>query len=123
MKRLNWVLIGVVILYLATIPFAGCGAKCEYRDFSSLSELQDWLLANDVSEKPDTTYAEDWYGRALEVQEDALKDSYIVSADYDYNSETESYIVTCVTTINGHIFYWNPETDEVFEEYGLGTVK
>ncbi len=92
-------------------------------DFSSLSELNDWLLENDVSRKPDTTYAEDWYGRALEVQEDALKDGYIVSVDYDYDAEDDSYLVWCTTIINGRIFYWDPETDEVFEENDLGTVK
>jgi hypothetical protein len=123
MKRLNWGLIGVMVLCLAIIPFTGCGAKYEYRDFSSLSELQDWLLQNDVSEKSASNYAEDWYGRALEVQEDALKDGYIVSADYDYDSEEDTYTVWCVTIINGKIFYWDPETDDVLEEYGLGTVK
>jgi len=93
------------------------------RDFSSLRELQDWLLANDVSEKPVTTYAEDWYGRALELQEDALRDGYLVSVDYDYNPETDAYLVYCTTVINGRIFFWDPETDEVLEEYALGTVK
>ena len=91
------------------------------RDFSSLSELQDWLEANDVSEKPVTTYGEDWYGRALEVQEDALKDGYVVSADYDATEEGAA--VWCTTIINGRVFYWDPETDEVFEEYAFGTVK
>ncbi len=101
-----WLLIGLVVLSLVLLPLAGCVPKSEYRDFTSLSELQDWLLENDVSEKPSTKYAEDWYGRALEVQEDALKAGYIVSA-----------------VINGKVFYWDPETDEVFEEYYLGTVK
>ena len=123
MKRFSWLVIGAVIFCLVAIPFTGCGAKYECRDFSSLSELQDWLLENDVSEKPVTTYAEDWYGRALEVQEDALADGYIVSADYDYDSETDTYSVWCVTIINGKVFYWDPETDEVFEDTTLGTVK
>ena len=92
-------------------------------DFSSLSELKDWLLENDVSEKPDITYADDWYGRALEVQEDALRDGYIVSVDYDYDAEDDSYFVWCTTIINGRIFYWDPEIDDVFEENDLGTVK
>ena len=92
-------------------------------DFSSLSELKDWLLENDVSEKPDITYADDWYGRALEVQEDALRDGYIVSVDYDYDAEDDSYFVWCTTIINGRIFYWDPEIDDVFEEDDLGTVK
>lgn len=47
-------------------------------DFSSLSELRDWLVENDISEKPDTQYVEDWYGRALEVQEAAARDGYLV---------------------------------------------
>ena len=92
-------------------------------DFSSLSELKDWLLENDVSEKPDITYADDWYGRALEVQEDALRDGYIVSVDYDYDAEDDSYSVWCTTIINGRIFYWDPKIDDVFEENDLGTVK
>lgn len=123
MKRFNWLLMGLLVLSLVTIPLTGCGGKCEFRDFSSLSELQDWLLENDVSQKPDTMYAEDWYGRALEVQEDALKDGYLVSADYDYDPETDSYWVYCVTVINGRIFYWDPETDDVFEDMAMGTVK
>ncbi len=140
MRRFNWWLVGLVILSLAVVLLVGCGVSpsdfeavenelAEIKevyppdDFSSLSELNDWLLENDVSEKPYTTYADDWYGRALEVQEDALKDGYIVSADYDYNAEDDSYFVWCTTIINGRIFYWDPETDEVFEEYEFGTVK
>ncbi len=121
MKRFNWLLIGLVVLSLVLLPLAGCVPKSEYRDFTSLSELQDWLLENVVSEKPSTKYAEDWYGRALEVQEDALKAGYIVSADYD--AMEEGVVVWCTTVINGKVFYWDPETDEVFEEYYLGTVK
>ncbi len=93
------------------------------RDFPSLTALKDWLAENDVSEKPDTTYAEDWYGRALEVQEDAAVDGYIISADYDYSEEEEAYLVWGIAIINGKIFYWDPETDEVFEDDVLGTVK
>ncbi len=93
------------------------------RDFSSLSELQDWLLANDVSEKPVTPNAEDWYGRAIEVQEDALRDGYIVSVDYDYFEDTDDYFIWCITIIDGDIWYWDPETDEAFQETELGKVK
>ena len=92
-------------------------------DFSSLSELNDWLLENDVSGKPITAYGEDWYGRALEVQEDALMDGYIVSADYDYDAEDDSYLVWCTTIINGRVFYWDPETNDVSEDTVIGTVK
>ena len=93
------------------------------RAFSSLSELRDWLEANDVADKPVTPNAEDWYGRAIEVQEDALKDGYIVSVDYDYYEEEDLYDVWCVTIINGDVWYWDPETDEPIQDYGLGKVK
>ena len=93
------------------------------RDFSSLSELQDWLRANDVSDRPTTEYAEDWFRKAIEIQQDALRDGYIVSADYDVIVEDEGIVVWCTTIINGRLFYWDPETDDVYEEYGLGTVK
>lgn len=145
MKRFKWLLVGSVIS-LAIVPLAGCiGAsnsdalqaeldavnqelaeiKEVYppRDFSSLNELRDWLEANDVSEKPITPNAEDWYGRALEVQEDALKDGYIVSVDYDYDEETDDYSIWCVTVIDGDIWAWDPETDEAFQDDDLGKVK
>lgn len=93
------------------------------RDFSSLQELQDWLLVNDVSERPVTTTAERWYSKALEIQEDALKDGYMVSADYDYDPETDLFYIFCVTIINGDIWYWDPETDEPYQEHYLGKVK
>lgn len=92
-------------------------------DFSSRRELEDWLLSNDVSEKPITTTAEGWIGRALEVQEDALADGYLVSVDYDGPDEEGNYSVFCTTVINGDIWYWDPETDEPLQDYSLGKVK
>ena len=47
------------ILCITVILISGCTAMSEPKYFSSLSELQDWLLDNDVSTKPETTYAED----------------------------------------------------------------
>jgi len=93
------------------------------RDFSSIRELEEWLQANDVSDRPVTEYADDWYRRALEIQEDALRDGYIVSADYDLMEDGESAVVWCVAIINGRAFFWDPETDEVAEESFFGTVK
>jgi len=93
------------------------------RDFSSLQKLQDWLLNNDVSERPVTTTAERWYSKALEIQEDALKDGYIVSVDYEGPDDEDNYMVFCVTIINGDIWYWDPETDEPYQDYSWGKVK
>lgn len=92
------------------------------RDFDSLTELREWLEGNDVSEKPTTLYAEDWYGRALELQEDALMDGYVISVDYDA-AEEGMITIWCTAIVGGRLFYWDPETDDVMEEFGLGTVK
>ena len=82
------------------------------KDFSSLSELNEWLLENDVSERPASTTAEHLYSKALEIQENALEDGYIVSADIDYDPTTELFFIACVTIIDGDIWAWDPETDE-----------
>ena len=93
------------------------------RNFSSVSELEGWLASNDVSQsEPAITY-EDWYAKALEIQEDALRDGYIISVDYDYYPETDEIGVWCVTVINGDIWYWDPEFDTVSQDTLLGKVE
>ena len=93
------------------------------REFASLSELQEWLLENDVSEKPDTIYAAGWFRKALGIQEEALNDGYIISADYDIVEDGTKAQCFCTAIVDGRPFFWDPETDEVFEEYFFGTVK
>lgn len=101
----------------------GCGGECQPRDFSSYEELNQWLQANDISEQPICDYASEWYSKALQVQEDALKDGYTVSANYYYDSATDTYVVYCVTIIDGDIWCWDPETDQPYADYSLGKVK
>lgn len=93
------------------------------KEFSSLSELRNWLLQNDVSEKPVTETAELWYSVALELQKDALNDGYIISVDYDSNEDRDTWWVWCTTIINGDIWYWDPEEDEPYQEEDLGPVE
>ena len=123
MKRSNWLLVGLVVVCLDILPLAGCGASCDFKDFSSLDELEEWLLGNDVSEKPVTEYAEDWFRKAVELQEDALADGYLISADYDVLDDGESVTVWCTAIVRGRVFFWDPETDEVTEETLFSTVK
>jgi hypothetical protein len=122
MKRFSWLLVCLAVLCLATVTLSGC-TNCQLRDFSSYEELVQWLQANDVSEKPVSDYASEWYNKALEVQEDALRDGYIVSANYYYDPSTDTYIVYCVTIIDGNIWCWDPETDQPYADYSLGKVK
>jgi len=82
------------------------------RDFSSLRELQDWLIVNDVSERPASTTAENLYSKALEIQADALQDGYIVSVDLDPGERPGEWFIACVTVIDGDLWAWGPENDE-----------
>lgn len=92
-------------------------------DFSSLDELQDWLLSNDVSERPASTTAENLYGKALEIQEDALMDGYLVSVNFSYDEATGMFYIACIAIIDGDIWWWDPETDEPIQYLYLGKVK
>ena len=123
MKRFRWILVCLAVLGLIAATLAGCGAECQLRDFSSYEELAQWLQANDVSEMPVTDYANQWYNKALLVQEDALNDGYIVSAAYHYDTEMGTYSVYCLTIIDGDVWYWDPETDEPYVDFNLGKVK
>jgi hypothetical protein len=147
MKNLRWLVLAVGIASLTTLLLAGCGiSKTEHEalqsdydtleaeldgikevyppvDFSSIAELEDWLSTNNVSEEPITEYADEWYRKALKIQEDALEDGYIVSADYDIWEDGETASVWCVTIIRGRVFFWDPETDDIVEETFFGTVK
>ena len=89
------------------------------RNFSSMKDLQDWLNANDISERPPSTSAEDLYIKALEMQENALKDGYIISAYIDYSAEEEIFYIGLEAIAEGNVFMWNPETDELLDFSGL----
>ena len=93
------------------------------RDFSSYTELVSWLQTDDVSEGPAPTNLEEWYSNALKVQEHAFNDGFIVSVDYDYYADYDEIRVWCVTVINSYLFYWDPETDDVQEDFSLGAVR
>jgi outer membrane murein-binding lipoprotein Lpp len=105
----------------ASNELADLNAVYPPKEFASRSELEDWLQENEVSEESVTMYTEDWYGRALELQEDALADGYIVSVDSDYDAGT--YYVWCTTVINGDIYFWDPETDDVYRDSVLTGVE
>ena len=97
--------------------------SCPPREFSSRTELEEWLYQNDVSEKPEASYVDSWFAKALEIQSDALKAGYIISADYDYYEEDDTYSVFCTTVIDGYVWWWDPETDDVLTDEYLGKVK
>jgi myosin heavy subunit len=83
------------------------------RQFSSSTELKEWLKTNDKSEKPFRAGVEGLYSLALELQEDALNDGYIISVDVDPTERANVWYITCVTCINGELWAWSPESDEI----------
>jgi hypothetical protein len=88
------------------------------RQFAALQELKVWLTGNSISERLPSIYAEDWYQAGLDLQLDAIEEGFIVSVDYDVFDDG-TYGICCTTVINGTIYYWDPETDDYFEETGL----
>ena len=85
------------------------------RQFSSSTELKEWLKTNDKSETPFRTGAEGLYSLALALQEDALNDGYIISVDVDPGERANEWYVICITCINGELWAWSPTSDEVTE--------
>jgi type II secretory pathway pseudopilin PulG len=94
------------------------------RNFSSASDLEDWLLSNGISLQPPATTWEQWYSKALEIQAAALADGFIVSVDYDYfyDGVDEFLSVWNIAIIDGAIWFWDPESDEPLEDNLLGPV-
>lgn len=90
-------------------------------EFASPAELQAWLDANPISEQPTTTYAA-WYSNALQLQQDALMDGYIISVDFDYDGFEGIIFINCQTVIDGWIWYWDPETDDIIKYDYFGPV-
>ena len=85
------------------------------REFSSATELKEWLRTNNISERSTSPNAESLYAKALELQEDALNNGYIISVDVDTSETMDVYYISCVTCINGYLWAWDPENDEPVE--------
>ena len=132
MKRFKWLLVGLVVLCLAIVLLAGCGvSKSEYetlqeeladiqevyppRYFSSGVELQNWLAEDNISDRHSTD-AVLWYANALELQERALRDGYIINA-YIWDNLDGTYTVFCdAVTEDNSLYWWDPETDDIYYE-------
>lgn len=66
------------------------------------------------------------FKRALEVQEDALSDGYLVSVNLDQSDDSERWVEECITIIDGEIWDWFPDSDELLvisRIYGFSPVE
>lgn len=99
-------------------------AKSSPRYFSSPIELANWLAKDPVSEEPDAVTYGAWYAKALRVQQNAAADGFLVSVQYHYCDERHIIeYIACLTVVNGYMFMWNPETDDVELDPLWGTSK
>ena len=85
------------------------------RDFSSLSALQTWVNKH---LQPRGSYLDDTFRAALRVQDDALKDGYLISVMYDEDDTDPDYgWVYCATLVNGELYYWHPAVGTIHTDY------
>jgi hypothetical protein len=91
-------------------------------DFPSEAALILWIEEETTSELPAIDNAVDWFGKARLVQLNGLNDGYIINVDYDYNESTDKYNVYCTTVIEGTIYFWDPETDDLKKDTNLTDV-
>jgi len=84
------------------------------KHFSTLQELKSWVSSNAISDTPIhdnllVTYKA--YVRALEIQEAALRDGYIISV-VSIKEETFTRI-GCMAKLDNGIYYWVPDKDDI----------
>lgn len=93
------------------------------KDFASTAELLLWLGKNGVSDLPPVDNAVDWFNKARMVQADALADGYIVNIDYDYSLAYDTYKIYNTAVIDGNVYFWDPESDNVTQDHGLSGIR
>ena len=88
------------------------------KHFSTAEELKSWVRSNAVSDTPvhqNLLLTYDAYARALEIQEAALKDGYIVSVAVYSHSTGQLFIrrICCMASCDDGIYYWFPDRDDI----------
>jgi len=88
-------------------------AKYPPKYFYSTRELENWLIYNSVSERPYAEYAEQMYIDALDIQQNALEDGYIISVNVESDETGENYLVYCTAVVGDRLYWWQPDSDQV----------
>ena len=83
-------------------------------DFSSISELEGWVSTHIQLEKESMI---ETFKTALRVQEDGLRDGYLISIMIDYQEAMINGVVFCASLVDGALYAWSPTSDEVFHFY------
>ena len=83
------------------------------RRFSSRLELESWLGG-----QPNPSSSSDviqLFRHALDLQQAAADDGFLISADYMGPFDDETYYVWCSAVLaDGSYYWWNPDTDDIY---------
>ena len=93
------------------------------RNFTSIAELNTWLASDNVSEMEPVTDATELYNKALQIQYNAMKDGYIVSAQFYFDEKLNGFGISCVAYLMNTVWQWDPETDDIQQYFGLGLIE
>jgi len=96
----------------ASVELAGIKEVYPAKRFPDADVLEAWLI--EQPNFPQSTDAVLWYSHALQVQEKALEDGYIINAEL-YSEDDETYSVYCTAILeDGSYYWWDPETDNIY---------
>ena len=97
-------------------------ASSNLNDFASVEELEAWLQANSISNEPWAATYWGWYEKGLRLQQDAAADGYLISVQYHFCDERGILeYIACIAHIDGYLWIWDPELDEVYPDPMFGT--
>ncbi len=142
MKPYGWLMLVAGLAAVLVLLFV---SRAEYNDLEAdLASLQDDLTGlqtvydstqaeladikqryparNFASEQAEATTVEEMYAKGLAIQEAAAKDGYLISVDFEV-PYSFYYFVYCVAIIDGEIWLWEVETDELFKAENWDSVK
>jgi len=134
-KIISILALGILALSIMNIvQYLSVSEAEELKEFNSISELEIWLLTNDIN---NNTYIKDMYDCddfAINLVNDAIKDSYLIysmgsgtvwykdTIMYDSDSDTVYWGIEliefynhayCITRINDIWYMIEPQTDEI----------
>jgi hypothetical protein len=85
------------------------------KDFSSLSELEDFARENI---QPETSSIEESFRAALRVQEAGINSGYTISVMYDEDQTAPGTgWIYCGALVNGTFYVWSPKIGTIYNDY------
>ncbi len=84
--------------------------------FDSVMQLEDWIKEYPINTT--TTYIDEGYRSALKIQDQGMKDGYLISVIYDEDERDPNVgMILNGVEIGGKFYVWEPETGTVYYWY------